>query len=43
VILLDDYGWAPYHKQKETIDEFAAMQGVEIMMLPTGHGLLIRS
>jgi hypothetical protein len=43
VVLLDDYGWAPYRPQKDTLDEFARNNGVEIMMLPTGQGLLIKS
>jgi O-methyltransferase len=43
VVLLDDYGWAPYRPQKDTLDEFAIKNGVEIMMLPTGQGLLIKS
>lgn len=43
VILMDDYGWTPYRAQKNALDEFAALQGVEIMMLPTGQGLLIKS
>jgi hypothetical protein len=43
VILLDDYGWTPYRAQKDALDEFAGAQGVEIMMLPTGQGLLIKS
>jgi O-methyltransferase len=43
IVLLDDYGWTPYRAQKDTLDEFARLNGVEIMMLPTGHGLLIKS
>jgi hypothetical protein len=42
VILLDDYGWRPYRKQKETLDEFAAGKRVEILTLPTGQGLIIK-
>ena len=42
IVYLDDYGWTPYRAQKDTMDEFAAAQGVEIMMLPTGQGLLIK-
>jgi hypothetical protein len=43
VVLLDDYGWSPYLPQKEILDDFAKKNGVEIMMLPTGQGLLIKS
>lgn len=43
IVLLDDYGWTPYRPQKDTLDEFAKKNGVEIMMLPTGQGLLIKS
>ena len=42
VVIFDDYGWSGYHLQKETLDEFAASQGVEIMTLPTGQGLLLK-
>jgi O-methyltransferase len=41
--LLDDYGWSPYYEQKKILDEFAAGKGVEIFMLPTGQGILIKS
>lgn len=43
IVLLDDYGWSPYRPQKEILDDFAKKNGVEIMMLPTGQGLLIKS
>lgn len=43
IVLLDDYGWAPYRPQKDILDDFAKKNGVEIMMLPTGQGLLIKS
>ena len=43
VVLLDDYGWTPYRPQKDTLDEFARGEGVEILTLPTGQGLLIKS
>jgi hypothetical protein len=42
-VLLDDYGWMPYREQKESLDDFAKIHGVEIMTLPTGQGLLIKS
>jgi O-methyltransferase len=43
IALLDDYGWSPYYEQKKILDEFAAGKGVEIFMLPTGQGILIKS
>ena len=43
VAILDNYGWQPYRAQKASLDEFAAQEGVEIMMLPTGQGLLIKA
>jgi O-methyltransferase len=42
VVIFDDYGWSGYHLQKETIDEFAASQGAEVLTLPTGQGLLLK-
>jgi len=42
VVILDDYGWAPYYLQKQQHDEFARQQGVEILMLPTGQGMIIK-
>jgi O-methyltransferase len=43
IALLDDYGWANYREQKSTMDDFASRNGVPIMMLPTGQGILIKS
>jgi hypothetical protein len=41
-IVLDDYGFAVFHDQKVAFDAWAARQGVEILTLPTGQGLLIK-
>lgn len=39
-VIFDDYGF-PFHlKQKEALDEAAKLLGREIMMLPTGQGLI---
>ena len=43
IIIFDDYGWMPFHKQKEAIDEFMLDQGLNVLELPTGQGLLIKS
>lgn len=42
IVVLDDYAWAGMHEQKNAHDAFAASQGVEILTLPTGQGLLIK-
>lgn len=43
VVVFDDYAWTPYQAQKRSHDTFASRQGVEILTLPTGQGLLIKS
>jgi O-methyltransferase len=43
VIIFDDYGWLAYRQQKEALDRFAQTRGVEILTIPTGQGLLIKS
>lgn len=40
LVLLDDYGWAPHIHQKHAWDEWAARNGVMILALPTGQGLI---
>ena len=42
VVILDDYGHAHYREQKFSIDEFAAAEGVSVLTLPTGQGMLIK-
>ena len=42
VVVFDDYGWKDYRLQKDAHDEWAARNGVEILLLPTGQGLLIK-
>lgn len=41
-VVLDDYGWYGHEKQKAAFDTFARERGVEILMMPTGQGLLIK-
>jgi hypothetical protein len=43
VVVLDDYAWRAYEEQKRTMDEFAAANGVAILTVPTGQGVLIKS
>jgi hypothetical protein len=41
-IVLDDYGWEIYRRQREAADDFARSVGVEILALPTGQGVLLK-
>lgn len=41
--LLDDYGFAGYEEQKKAFDAFAARKGIEILSLPTGQGMYVKS
>jgi len=42
IVLFDDYGHRGHHLQKALADEYAAKQGVSILNLPTGQGLLLK-
>lgn len=42
ILILDDYGWKHYRKQKEAEDEFMTNLGYSILELPTGQGLVIK-
>ena len=42
IVVFDDYGWLPHRGQRDSHDDFARSQGVEIFTLPTGQGLLIK-
>jgi hypothetical protein len=42
IVVLDDYAFGGYEAQHETMDEFAAKVGVQILTLPTGQGLIIK-
>jgi hypothetical protein len=42
VIVLDDYGHAPHVLQKHGFDAFAAERGAQVLMLPTGQGLIFK-
>ena len=41
-IILDDYGWRLFQKQKEAADAFFAARGYTILELPTGQGLVLK-
>lgn len=43
MILLDDYGFVSYEDQKRGFNAFAAAHGCEVLALPTGQGLLIKT
>ena len=43
VVLFDDYGFQGHTAQKDAEDAWAKKNGVEILSLPTGQGLLIKS
>jgi hypothetical protein len=42
MILFDDYAYVGYETQKAAHDEFAAAQGVTVLSLPTGQGLIVK-
>ncbi len=42
VMILDDYGHGPHVQQKRAFDAFAAERGVQVLMLPTGQGLIFK-
>jgi O-methyltransferase len=41
-VVLDDYGHGRHVHQKHAFDAFARERGVEVLMLPTGQGLLFK-
>ncbi len=42
VMILDDYGHLTYVAQKRAFDAFAAKREVQVLMLPTGQGLIFK-
>lgn len=42
VILLDDYGWLYYRRQKLAHDDWFGRRGYSVLELPTGQGLVIK-
>ncbi len=42
VIVLDDYGHAGHELQQKAFDKFASTQGVTVLCLPTGQGLIFK-
>lgn len=43
VVVFDDYGWWGYSAQKMALDPIVHSSGLEILELPTGQGLLIKT
>ena len=43
VILLDDYAYVGYHLQKEAMDKAIHALGHEVLSLPTGQGMIIKT
>jgi hypothetical protein len=42
-IVINPYGWSRYRALKHAYDEFASKKGIQILSLPTGQGLIIKS
>ena len=42
ILVLDDYGWKLFRKQKDAEDAFMRARGYEILELPTGQGLVVK-
>jgi O-methyltransferase len=42
VLILDDYGWIGYRKQKLAEDPWLAARGYKVLELPTGQGMVIK-
>jgi hypothetical protein len=43
MLLLDDHGFVSYEEQKVAFDQFAREKGTEVLALPTGQGLIIKT
>jgi hypothetical protein len=41
-VLLDDYAYDGYRRQKSAMDAFAATKDIAVLSLPTGQGLIIK-
>ena len=42
IIVLDDHGFVAHKEQKMSNDEFAKSKGLEVLILPTGQGVIIK-
>jgi len=41
-VVLDDYGFVRHAEQHEAFDDFALSQGISVLTLPTGQGLILK-
>lgn len=42
ITVLDDYGWEGHENQRAQFDAFAARNGVPLLSMPTGQGIIIK-
>lgn len=42
-VVLDDYGWQGHEEQRHAFDEWSRHNGVPLLSLPTGQGLLVKT
>jgi hypothetical protein len=42
-VLIDDYAFYGYVSEKIAMDRFAQENGIKILSLPTGQGLLVKA
>jgi hypothetical protein len=42
IVILDDYGWFEFLKQKRAADEFMQSRGYSLLELPTGQGVVVK-
>jgi hypothetical protein len=42
IVLLDDYGWHGHIEQKKAFDIFSEKNGVRVLPLPTGQGIILK-
>jgi O-methyltransferase len=43
IVIFDDYGWTVFRKQKLAADRFMGAHGYDILELPTGQGMVIKT
>lgn len=43
IVILDDYGFEMHLAQKIAFDEFCSKKGCEVLSLPTGQGMIVKS
>lgn len=43
MMVFDDYGWLKYRDQRQVIDGFLAGEPDDVIALPTGQGLVVKT